>query len=112
MFPFNCSYKAITAVNLWVIIIPLLQKVVGLPLSLDPIQCLLGLPFLGKDKPVRRLIIYILLAAKRTIPLYWLSTAPPSQQHLLQLIAEMRRMEYLTATVHEAVPHFNKIREL
>lgn len=73
----------------------LLQKVVDLPLLLDPIHCLLGLPFSGVAKPIKRLISDILLAAKRVIPLYWLSNIPALWSRFLQLIADIQRMKYL-----------------
>lgn len=89
----------------------LLQKVVDLPLPLDPIHYVLGSSLSGIAKHIKQLISYILLAAKRDILLYWLSNIPPLWSRFLQLITDIRRMEYLTATVHDTIPQFNKIWE-
>lgn len=70
-----------------------------------------GLFFSGIAKPIKGLISYILLAARRVIALCWLSNTPPPWSRFLQLIAGIRRMEYLTATVLNDIPLFNKIWE-
>lgn len=95
----------------WIEIQRTLQSITGLHLPFDPIHYLLGLPFPGISKPTKRLISYILLAAKRVIPVCWLSTTPPSHLQFLQTVAEIRRMEFLTAMVHDLVSQFNKIWE-
>lgn len=76
-----------------------------------PLNCLLGLPFSGLTKRDNRLISYILLAAKRLIPLCWLSAAPPPWSRFLHLVVEIRRMEFLTASVHDSISHFDKVWE-
>lgn len=83
----------------WLEVMQTLQNVTDLTLPLDPIHYLLGLPCPGIPKPTIRLISYILLAAKRAIPMCWLSTTPPSHLQFLQIIAEIRKMEFLTAKV-------------
>lgn len=93
----------------WHEVMQLIQRVVDVSLPLDPLHYLLGLPFSGITKRSNMLISYILLAAKRIIPLCWLSNSPPPWSRFLQLIAEIRRMEYLTASVHDSILQFNKI---
>lgn len=68
----SCSFIQ----TFWSEVMQLLQTITGLPLPLDPINYLLGFPFLGIPKSVKRLTSYILLATKRAIPLCWLSTSP------------------------------------
>lgn len=89
----------------------LIQKVLDKSLPLDPLHYLLGLPFPGLTKRANRLLSYILLAAKWLIPLCWLSNAPPPWPKFLQLVADIRRMEYLTASVHDTIPQFEKLWE-
>lgn len=96
----------------WHEVMLLIQKVVDVSLLLDTLNYFLGLPFPGITKQDNRLIAYILLAAKWLIPLFGLSHSPPHWSRFLQLIAEIRGMEYMTASVHDSIPQFNKIWEL
>lgn len=87
----------------------LLQRLLEVPLPLDPIHYLLGLPFPGIGKLSNKLVSYILLAAKRTIQMHWLTSTPPCQTQLLHAVSEIRRIEYMTALVDDAIIRFNKI---
>ena len=87
----------------------LTQEVIEVSLPFDPLNFLLGLPLSGLTKNANCLAAYILLAAKRLIPLCWLSGAPPPWPRFLHLVAEIRRMEYLTASVNDSIPQFDKI---
>lgn len=78
-------------------------------LPLDPLHYLLGLPFPGIGKSSNKLASYILLAA---IPIHWLSSTPPSQDQLLKVISEIRRMEHMTALVEDVGIRFNKIWDI
>lgn len=82
----------------WYDVSLLIQKVVNVFFPLDPLNCLLGLPISG-------------LAAKRLIPLCWLSSTPPSWFRFLHLVAETQRMEFPTASVHDSIPQFTKVWE-
>lgn len=72
-------------------------------IPIDPINYLLGLPIPEVSQPAQKLIEFDLLAAKRVIPLGWLSTSPPTLSQL---------MEHLTAVVHDFLPQCSKIWEL
>lgn len=72
---------------------------------------LLGLPFSGISKFAKQLISYILLAARMAIPLCW-STEPPTMSLLINIIADIRRMEYLTIMVSETLLQFNNALEV
>lgn len=52
---------------------------------------------------------FILLAAKRATAQCWLSTSPPSFMQFLSAIADIRRMEHLTAVIDDSLLRFNKI---
>lgn len=87
----------------WHEVMLLIQRMADVSLPLDPLYYLLGLPFSGIAKKDNRLISYILLAAKRLIPLCWLSDTTPPWSRFLQLVAEIRKMEYLMASVHDTI---------
>lgn len=69
---------------------------------------LLGPPFPGVSKTLCRLMSFILLAAKRVTPRLWLSTSPPTLPQLLTTMADIRRMEHLTAVVEGTEQKFSK----
>lgn len=92
-------------------VMSLLQRIFEHSLLLDPLHLLLGLPFSGLGKASNKLASYILLAAKRVIPMCWLSPTPPSQDQFLQIIAKIHRMEHMTAQV-DAVDRFDRIWDL
>lgn len=89
-----------------------LQDLLEINLLLDPIYYLLGLPFPGISKLTQKLAAFILLAAKRAIPLRWLSSSPPTLSQALQILEQIRRMEHLTEAVHDSLPQFLKILDL
>lgn len=76
-------------------------------LPLDPLHYLLGLPFLGLKKTTKWVLSYILLGARRVIPVSWLSRDPPTRTRL-----EICKMVDLTASATVTIPKLNKIGEL
>ena len=91
----------------WLQVKKLLEDLVEAPVTLTPMICLVGLPFPGVPKALRRLISFILLAAKRVIPRLWLSSSPPTIPQLLSTVADIRKMEQLTATVEGTEDKFS-----
>lgn len=87
----------------------ILQTVGNTSLPLDPLHYLLGLPFPGIKKATK---FYILLGARRVIPMSWLSRDLPTLSMFLNTIIEIGRMEYLTASATKTIQKFNKIWEL
>lgn len=59
------------------------QSLLKMDLPLDPAHYLLGLPIPGVLKHAKKLISFILLAAKRVIPTGWLFSNPPTQSQLV-----------------------------
>lgn len=96
----------------WVNVMSILQTLTNTSLPLDPLHYLLGLPFPGLQKTIKKHISYILLAAQRVIPMCWLSRDTPAPFLLLNTITEICKMEYLTASVSDTILKFNKIWEL
>lgn len=71
-----------------------------------PVHYLLGLPVPGISKHAK---CYNLLAAKRVIPNHWLSSNSATQPQLILTIAQIRRMERMTAAIHDSLHQFSKI---
>lgn len=88
------------------------QRLFESPLPLDPLHLLVGLPFPGLGKNFNKLASYILLAAKRVIPMCWLASIPPSQEQLLNAIAKIHRMEHMTALIEGAIDRFDRVWDL
>lgn len=80
-----------------------LQGLFETSLPLDPIHYLVDLPFPGILRHTQKFAAFILLVAKRAIPLRWLSPFPPSLPQVLQILDQIRRMEHLTAIVHASL---------
>lgn len=74
---FHIFWECPLVTQFWAQIQTLLEKLLEVPIPLNPMHLILGLPFSGIHKTKRRLMSFILLAAKRTIPGLWLSTPPP-----------------------------------
>lgn len=82
----------------------------GTSIPLDPMHYLLGLPFHGIHKSKRKLMSFILLAAKKNIPRLWLSTPPsPTLSQTLSALADIHRMEHLTAIIDDSIQKFSHI---
>lgn len=94
--------------SLWSKIQDLLQTL-STPIPLNPMHFLLGLPLPVISKASGKLMSFILLAAKRTIPRHWLSTSPPTFHHLLSIMADICGMEHLTAKIEDTLPLCYKI---
>ena len=95
----------------WSKVHALLGKVLGIPIPLHPLYLLLGLPLPKTPKPLRKLMAFILLAAKRAIPECWLSNVPPSFTQFLTATIDIRRMERLTAVIEDSLTSFDAIWE-
>lgn len=93
----------------WTEIQKLLQKLLSTTIQLNPIYILLGLPIPDISKALQKLGSFILLAAKQAIPRHCLSTSPPTFHHFLSIVADIRRMEHLTAKIDGNLPLFDKI---
>lgn len=96
----------------WMAIQTFIQDLFSVSLPLDPVHFLLGLPIPGLSKCAKKLATFIILAAKRAIPLRWLSPSQPSLSPVLQTLEQICRMERLTAIVHDTLPQFSKIWDL
>ena len=95
----------------WSKIHALLGKVLGVPIPLHPLYLLLGLPLPKTPKTLRKLMAFILLAAKRAIPQCWLTNVPPSFTQFLAAVTDIRRMERLTAVIEDSLASFDAIWE-
>lgn len=89
-----------------------LHKLLTNNLPLDPDYYLIGLPFPGIPRHTQKWTAFILLAARRAIPLKWLSPSPPTLQQDLQILEQNHRMEHLTAVVNYTLPKFSNICDL
>lgn len=88
----------------WSSVQSVLQSVLEMDLTKDPVHYLLDLPVPGIPKYANKLLLYILLAAKRVIPTHWLSSNTPTQAQLILAITQIRRMEHMTAVIHDSTP--------
>lgn len=89
-----------------------IQTLLGTPILLKPIHYQFGLPFPGIPKAKRRLMLFTLLAAKLAIPSLWLSTSPPTFPQFLTILADIHRMEHLTALVELSLQKFSKVWQI
>lgn len=96
----------------WVYVLTLLQNLLNATMPLNPIHYLLGLPFLCITKTARRLITFILLAAKRVVPCCWLSTSPQTRSQLLSTLANICKMQHLIELNDDLMPRCNKTCEV
>lgn len=73
---FDIFWQCEIIVPFWSMVMSLNQRLLHHSLLMDPLHCLMGLPFPGIGKSLNKLASFILLAGKRTIPLHYLSTMP------------------------------------
>lgn len=106
---FHFFWECPLVTQFWAQIQKVLEKLMGVSIPLNPMHYILGLPVPGIHKFKRRLMSFVLLAAKRTTPKLWLSTASPTLIQTLTIISDIRRMEHLTAIVEGSSHTFLKI---
>lgn len=88
-----------------------LEMILNISIPFHPIHLLLGLLIPKMSKHHRKLMAFVLLAAKWAIPQCWLTKAPPTFAQFLNNTGDIRRMEHLTAIIEETLPSFDKTWE-
>lgn len=92
----------------WAQIQTVLQKLLGVPIPLNPMHYILGLPVPGIHKSKRKLMSFILLAAKRTIPKLCLFSSSPTLTQTLSILMDIWRMEHPSAVVDDSISKFSQ----
>ncbi|OCT76434.1 hypothetical protein XELAEV_18031633mg [Xenopus laevis] len=86
--------------TMWSTVQILVTKATCLDLHRDPLTYLLGHPVLGVGKRLQKVLNCIFTATRCLIAARWKDPTPPSLWDLINRIEQVRRMEYLTAILH------------
>lgn len=96
----------------WEMVHSLLGSILDAGVPFDPKVFLLGLPPTSLLKRSKKLLSHILTAARCLVALKWKQREPPSISELHSRIRDVKRMEYLTASLNNDLEKHNQIWEL
>lgn len=95
----------------WRMVQSLLQSIFDVGMLLDPKIFLLGLPPATFSKISNKLLAHVLTAARCLVALKWKKRESPSLSKLHSRIRDVKRMEYLTASLNDTLDKHNRIWE-
>lgn len=93
----------------WGMVQSLLQSIFDTGVLLDPRIFLLGLPPTTFSKASKKLLAHVLTAARCLVSLKWKKRETPSLTELHSRIRDVKRMEYLTASLNDTLEKHNRI---
>ncbi|MEE6511314.1 hypothetical protein FKM82_017799 [Ascaphus truei] len=98
-------------VKYWAKVQILIKEVTGLEIPIEPLTFLLAAPMPNIVRPTRKLISFILTAARCCVAASWRKTATPALNTIKKRIGEVMTMERLTANIKQRTPAFEDIWE-
>lgn len=92
----------------WQMVHSLLRSIFDTEVPLDPKTFVLGLPPISLSKRSKKLVSHILTGARCLVALKWKQREPPSLSELHSRIRDVKRMEYLTASINDTLEKHNR----
>ena len=101
------TFTLVLCRNYWSYIVTELSFIFGVPIELNPICLLLGLP----DSHIinvkhKRLFNLLTFAARKNILLFWIKDASPSKKSWHNIIMDCIPCEYITRMLHSKLDAF------
>lgn len=96
----------------WRTVHSLVHSIFGSWVPFDPKMFLLGLPPPSFSQSSKKLLAQVLTAGRCLIALKWKRREPPSLFELHSRIRDVKRMEYLTASLNNTLDTHNQVWEL
>ena len=106
----HCFWSCVKLQNYWCDIVTELSAIFSVPIELNPMCLLLGLP----DNRLRRvehkrLFNLLTFAARKNILLFWINDAAPCKKSWHNIIMDFIPCEYITCMLHSKLDTFYKI---
>ncbi len=107
---FHCLWSCMKLQGYWSSIVNELTAIFGLPIRMDPMCLILGLPdHQITDSKHRRLFSILTFAARKNILLFWIKNVAPTKKSWHNIVMDCIPSEYITCMLHSKIDAFYRV---